>query len=260
MTDNKSGKKKSYSLDEYEEAVRLANRIGIRKAARLLSIPASTLHTWVRGLRKPPVARWQPAPARELAYILGVLLGDGYVREKKNAKYVIMLTVKDYELADEFSRCLASVLNKKPRKPRRLRSGYWRVEYYSKSFYCWYKTLLEDLSGNLRKYIEECGDKECIRAFLRGIFDAEGSHIYYRHRYESIRLVNSSIVLLRYVQHLLSHYFSIPSRIYYTSRDKCYVLAINRQHFVQKFLSAIGFTIQRKQYRKQLLVNDNPGP
>jgi len=55
----------------------------------------------------------------ELAYVIGVLLGDGcIIREHKNM-YDIELKAKDYEFIEVLSRDMAKILNKKFKKP------YW---------------------------------------------------------------------------------------------------------------------------------------
>ena len=54
-------------------------------------------------------------PSRELAFIIGDVAGDGYVRiRKKTYEYIIGLRCKDVEHAMEFARCLEVVTGSKP--------------------------------------------------------------------------------------------------------------------------------------------------
>ncbi|PCN50419.1 hypothetical protein B6U99_04450 [Candidatus Geothermarchaeota archaeon ex4572_27] len=113
-----------------------------------------------------------------MACVLGVLLGDGWVDGRD---YRIALSVKDYEFALAFSHALAIGLNKPVKQPKQLSNGSWRVVYKSKAFYEWYRSLLQrgDLT-NLKEYVEY--DRETVRAFLLGLFDAEGGYTYRRDR------------------------------------------------------------------------------
>jgi len=242
---------KSYTGKQYLKALKLLKSgLSQRRVAKLLGIPARTVCNWARG-QKPPAAKWEAKPSKELAYVLGVLLGDGTVSSvEPRHRFVIELLAKDYDFVREFSRCLALVLNKPFKEParkwvRHRSKYYWYVTYYSKAFYLWYKSL--DLN-NLRKYVEY--DKHTVKAFLRGIFDSDGTYTYITTRRRSvIKLYNTNLELMRYIQHLLSEYFAIHSRINYMSTatgKPYYHLTIYRKSSVDRFLREIGFTIARK--------------
>ena len=51
----------------------------------------------------------------------------------------------------------------------------WRIIYYSKAFYVWYKQQSLD---TLKPYIEY--SRETVANFLRGLFDSEGNHYKYK--------------------------------------------------------------------------------
>lgn len=95
-----------YTREQYLEALKLLqNGLKCNEVAKMLGIPYNTLRNWWRGIRKPPLARWEPILSKELAYVLGALLGDGSVTiSPQKGIYRIQLTVKDYEFADRFSR------------------------------------------------------------------------------------------------------------------------------------------------------------
>lgn len=249
-----------HTREEYVKALKLMQKgLSVRKIAEMLSVPIHTLYDWRKGNFKPVAAWWEAKPSLELAYALGALLGDGTVVKKRSGHYIVRLVTKDYKFAYEVSHALSTVLCKplklpKKDKAQKSKSALWVIQYYSKAFYCWYRELQEQLQNGsvkrLRRYIEHNKNKQIVRAFLRGIFDAEGSH-YYNGRRRRIKLVNTNLTLLRYIQHLLSHYFSIPSRI-----DKCgkaYTLVIDRKAATNRFLREVGFTIVRRQ-------NGTPGP
>jgi len=251
---------KDYTPEDYQQAIKLLSiGLGITTVSRKLGIPKSTLHYWRHKLNRPPTIRWVPKPTPELAYVLGVLQGDGYIRKKRYWHYNIELQTKDIEFAEEFSKAIAKVLDKKFKKPkleyRKTKSNLYRVCYYSKAFYIWYKN---QTLKTLKKYIEH--NKECVKMFLRGIYDSEGSN--YKCMY--IKLVNSNLELLKYIKYLLERYLSIRiSRIHLackagtkstkkngeviTTKKNCYAISICKKLYVQRFLREVGFSIARKQ-------------
>ena len=247
---------RNYTPEQYETALRLLQTLSLRRVSKILGIPRATLYKWRRG-SKPPLTQWRPEPGKELAYVLGALLGDGAIIEKttkRGKSYWIKLNVVDYEFAYEFSRALAIVLNKPMYQPRWIKSiKQWRVIYSSKAFCHWYKSLLRLLSqgdlSKLRQYVEH--DKETVKAFLRGIFDADGGHIRLPINRRYIHLDNTNLALLRYIQYLLLNYYSIPMYIVHHGKTRSgkhyYSLVTGQRFYVQKFLNEIGFTILRKQ-------------
>ena len=226
--------------------------VGITTISRKLGIPKSTLHYWRHGIHKPATTRWTPKPTKELAYVIGVLLGDGDTVE--HGRYDIELRVVDYEFAEEFSRNIAKLLNKKFKKPKWKKSEkLWRVYYRSKAFCTWFKN--QNLE-TLKPYIEY--DIETVKAFLKAIYNSEGSNIGCK----TISLSNTDIKLLKYVQELLRKYFSIITRLYpvtkkgsigkkkdkvFIRRKDVYVTVIHKKWCVRKFLREIGFSITTKQ-------------
>jgi intein-encoded DNA endonuclease-like protein len=225
----------------------------------------------VRGLHSPYNGRRIPSlellePSEDLAYVIGVVCGDGYVgttrRDRKGYKQArIHLRAKDKEFVEEFAIRIGRVLNRPPHKPKILRSTgryYYYTQVKSKTLYELLKKPV-DLE-RLRKYIEHC-DK-CSAAFLRGFFDAEGGVL----KDGSIYVVNSDYRLLKYVQSLLGRFkiattdpnflhqrgsiIHMNERQYIRRRDVYYIYV--KQSCNMRFYKHIGFTIKRKQER---LVN-----
>ncbi len=200
--------------------------------------------------------RWRPEPSSGLAYVLGVLSGDGYIVKAHGYHYDIELLVKDHEFAETFSRAIAKLLNKKNMEPYWSKNhNRWRIYYRSKTFYIWYwKQTLE----TLKPFMEY--NMETIKHFLRGLYDSDGSN----YRCRQIFLSNNDIEMLHYVQYLLKKHFNIVATGPYlvtragwihvkknvekikTNQDN-YSIDISRKQCVQRFLSEIGFSIQEKQ-------------
>ena len=250
-----------YSYEDYEEVVKLWRR-GLSKytISKLTGIPPSTIYNWVTGRSKPPKSRWRPPekPDPTFTYILGVLLGDATVTTGGKYKYKIKLKAWDREFVERFSRYLSTILNKKYRKPMRTEETLYIVEYYSKAFYDWFKnTSLNDL----KDYVEHC--RECKKAFLRGLFDSEGSHSANK----AIYFYNTDRELIDYTCKLLSEFGIIfkgpyitikagdkiraPKKKwtkseYITAKKDLWTIQISGR-YARKFLREIGFSIRRKQ-------------
>jgi len=112
-------KYKSYTYDEYLRAMKLLKEHGPTEVCKILgwsTTKKSLLYYWKHRRHKPRAARWQPEPSEELAYVIGVLQGDGCTKVH-GYHYDIKLNTFDYEFADKFSRALAKLLSKSVVKP-----------------------------------------------------------------------------------------------------------------------------------------------
>jgi intein-encoded DNA endonuclease-like protein len=224
-------------------------------------IDKTTISKWLRGLSSPYNGRRIPSlellkPSEDLAYIIGVRLGDGYTSEKSDS-CIIGLKAKDKEFVEKFATCLAKVLGREPIRPRKDERRYV-VEVASKTLYELLRKPV-DLK-RIRKYVEHC--PKCVAAFLRGLFDSEG----YVDKKGYIYLFNTNYEVLVYAQKLLWKYFGIEStgpwphkqkgtttydprtgKPYKANEDSYYIYV--RTEGLLKFYLYIGFTIPRKQKR-----------
>jgi len=240
---------------------RVQKKYGIR-------LSKSHVSYWLRRIHSPYNGRYIPSidllrPSKELAYVIGAKLGDGYttrdrhtVKSYNNVK--IGLKVKDREFAEEFARCLAKVLGRPSIKPRiRYSDKRYAVEVRSETLYQLLKKPVD--LDRLKKYIEHCDG--CVAAFLRGFFDSEGSVDKRGH----IRTYNTDLVLLTYIKDLLERlgiastepklghpqgkaFFDPRKGKTYKSNKDCYCLRI-RANSNTTFYRKVGFTIKRKRRR-----------
>jgi intein-encoded DNA endonuclease-like protein len=201
-------------------------------------------------------------PSEELAYMIGVVLGDGYAYRKRRAikgyrDVVVGLKAMDRESVEELAKCLAKVLNRREIRPGyRRSSGRYVVEVKSKTLYGLLRKSV-DLE-RLKKYIEHC--ERCVAAFLRGFADSEGSV----NKRGYIYIYNADQRLLIYVKELLRR-LGIESTgpmlnqrgtiindprmgKKYTHNKDCHRLHI-RASSNTNFYRYVGFTIRRKQMR-----------
>jgi len=124
-------------------------------------------------------------PSEELAYVIGVKVGDGYVGKKSHFRkdyndVRIGLKAGDGEFVEGFGRCLAKVLGRRQIRSRfRDDVGKYVVEAESKTLY---ELLRKPVDlDRLKKYIEHC--ERCVAAFLMDFADSEGCANQRVHKY-----------------------------------------------------------------------------
>ncbi len=114
-------------------------------------------------------------PSPTLAYVIGVVLGDGSV-SKSGGSYHISLTVKDFSFACSFSNALRT-LGLNPFEFQKIGSiynetgVYHKVEAKSKILYA----LLKEAKSNLSSIEPYLKSDELKIAFLKGFYESEGS-------------------------------------------------------------------------------------
>jgi intein-encoded DNA endonuclease-like protein len=223
-------------------------------------IGTATIRRWLRGVSSPYNGRYIPSPkllkpSKDLGYVIGVRLGDGYAYEEGYG-YFIGLEAKDKEFVEEFGKCLGNVLGRGPIRPRK-DTGRYRIEVASKTLYELLRKPV-DLK-RIKEYVEH--DPKCTASFLRGLFDSEG----YVNKNGYIYLYNTNYEVLVYAQRLLRR-FGIESTgpwphkrkgttmhdprtgKQYKTNEECYYLYIRAESLL-KFYRHIGFSIRRKQKR-----------
>jgi intein-encoded DNA endonuclease-like protein len=247
-------------------------RYGIR-------ISKSSISEWLRGVHSPYNGRRIPSlellkPSEELAYVIGVVLGDGYVYRRRCTikgynDVWIGLKAKDREFVEESARCLVKILDRRQIRPRfRDDVEKYVVEVESKTLYELLKKPVE--LDRLKKYIEHC--ERCVAAFLRGFADSEGCV----NKRGYIRIYNTNIELLTYVKDLLKrlNIESTGPRIHvrrgtvirdprtgkqYMTKKDVYVICI-RARSIMNFYRRVGFAIGRKQRRLEEYIKRRPQP
>lgn len=217
----------------------------------------STISYWISGLHNPlgRVRNFEPVPSKELAYIIGVMKGDGSLNVKQDEhQYRIRLQSVDMSFVREFDRCISRVLNS---RKHALWSGAGRREIHVEACSFLLHRFMKPLE-DLKPLVEHCSD--CTASFLGGFFDSEGCV----DTQGSLRASNSDVLLLKYVQALLSTAFGIETtgpflqtrkgtqlirrgRVYFRNSN-CYQVRV-RNIFRLRFLKEIGFTISRKKVR-----------
>jgi intein-encoded DNA endonuclease-like protein len=228
-------------------------------------ISLSTISRWLRGLSSPYNGRYIPStellePSEDLAYVIGMRLGDGSVLEahtyKSYRQAVIKLKAKDKEFVEESAIHVARVLG--CRLPKICFDAHEGVYYFIIGSRTLYELLKKPINiKKLRKYIEHC--PKCMAMCLKGFFDSEGGV----RDNGVITADNTNYHVLKCMQHLLRK-FGIETKgpdLLYRKGSIMYIKGrrCRRRHNVYriyirprdalKFYKYIGFTIKRKQQR-----------
>jgi intein-encoded DNA endonuclease-like protein len=139
------------------------------------------------------VRAFDPTPRVELAYVIGVMLGDASMSTNRSYSHMIKLRVIDREFAGEFARCLGALLGRVPPRVKwRERTHPWYTQVSSLLLQKFLRQSLKSLMPS----IQHC--QACKAAFLRGFFDSEGS-ISAR----NLTVYNGDLEKLEYVCRLL---------------------------------------------------------
>lgn len=185
------------------------------------------------------------SPSSELSYVIGAMLGDGWLNRCKKNHYVC-LTAKDEEFVKHFAHCMTIILGSECRVWID-KNGFYNARSTS-------KMLFEYLQGkNIDNFIDIISERPTD--FIRGFFDAEGN-VRIRNgkkKGSEITLTNTNFHYLEVIKYILSSILSISSTITLQKREHpgwkdCYKLSI-RANSQKRFAKEIGSTIARKQER-----------
>ena len=199
---------------------------------------------------------------KEKAYILGVLCGDGYIRISGKGHFLVGLDVCDEDFADEFRKCLIEVYgltpskkvryvqytnfsdNPKPRYVINLSSKLATLDLlrYSKSFRTKEWQVPKDiLNGNL----------DIKSAFLRGLFDSEGSVTLKKGGGVYLSVCSGNRGPLQVIREMLKDDFDIGLNLVIVSSTFVRLKSVSYRN-IKNFSNKINFTILRKKEKLEL--------
>jgi len=187
---------------------------------------------------KQPFIPWKPFPLVELSYVLGVILGDGWVRCQRNpSNYTVGLNCNDKDFAEAFRTALQHI-GLKPRM--KFRGKQWVVWDCNKDFAEWSKSLSPPTIASFLV------SNEMVKSFIRGFYDSEGSFEVTNKKqgHRGAVFYNSNLELLLLIQSLLRNMHICSVLV--SHHSNCHKLGVYRQNEVKTFLSEIGSSIKRK--------------
>jgi len=187
----------------------------------------------------------------ELAYILGVIDGDGCVSGYDQ----IVLDVKDYAFAKEFETALKAIgLRANTRNNdywnKDLERQYYGWQCYARSavFVCWFKGLTREQKEEI---VSQFPDQ-----YLKGFFESEGTYYINTDGSVYVRFFNTNYELLLMVQRLLtllgyaSNIYERKFKGYFSGREvTAYTLSLlGSSEEKHEFIKRIKPIIKNKPY------------
>jgi intein-encoded DNA endonuclease-like protein len=213
------------------------------------------LYFWNR--KELPKSAYKLSP--ELAYILGVMLGDGYL-----AKYRLNLKVIDRDFALNFKEKLekwSGLKTSKIKKVKTINKKYkckdnYMVDFSSKKVV----EIIEDYKSRIEKVMLNA-PRKCQITFLEGLYDSEGSvkFYYFNHHIQTkgkIDLSNTNLKLLKLCETLLKKLNILPHICFANKKQipNVYVLIVSQKMNIFRFHKLIHFSIKKKQERLNNLI------
>lgn len=196
--------RRSYTMKDYNKVLKLREKgYTFEEVSEKADVGRTTCQKWVNTDRKPRsnyAERRTKKPKEDyeeldknLAYIYGVLIGDGYIEESERT-FRIGLNVTDKDFAENFLEKLAewsgmktSLKEREVKHDHKTKYGcrikctshYTEVRLASKVLVEFLKQKSQ-FKTNTWKVPEEIidADKETKSSFIRGIFDSEGFSIH----------------------------------------------------------------------------------
>lgn len=166
-----------------------------------------------------------------LAYILGVIKGDGYFTKAKGS-WLVGLHVAEKSFAEKFQLCLRKLnfnpskirVSKQISKVNKKETVFYRVNAYSNKFHDFYKNLSCVKIFQLIK-----NNDELIYSFIRGFYESEGSARKRERHGVEITLSNTENDLIELIGRLLKRInitYSVTSREQNKNWKKSYHIRI----------------------------------
>jgi len=278
---------RKYTIEDFKEVLKLQKKgLSTRKISNIVKISPTTIWYWTCTSRKPRVIYSKNLEKKlnkkskklsdSLAYIYGVLIGDGYI-EKSKRTYRIVLSVTDRDFANEFICKLKEWTGMEPKLIERNvtydhttkwgnrivgKSHYYVVRLNSKQVveFLNSKGSFRTYNWNVPKDIKNCNRRKIICSFLRGLFDSDGYVAFSkRTRFVGIQIFNTGG--LKEVQELLRR-IGIKSRIKQNTTQKLknmhFLITSDRQS-LEIFSTKISFSIKRKRESLKKLLQSYSG-
>ena len=185
----------------------------------------------------------------ELAYILGVLYGDGYFGPGQ-----IRLGTKDKDFADYFILIVEKWCGKKPLQTIRSMNNKPYFESYLafKNAANLIKTIVGDRTS-IPKIITISKNEAIIQMFVKGFSDSEGTFVINSEgRMNSIKMYNQKFLVLEQIKKMMVRIGFNFEKLAIVVNNKAkngdvYAIRMCSQDQVKLFYNKVGFTIQRKQ-------------
>lgn len=223
----------------------------------------------IKNIRHPPLNALKHTlgltPAK--AYVIGALLGDGYVAKTKRGGYQIQLVAGvDEDFAEIFASCIFEAYGFKPKILKRLTANHTLIYQIKFQF----KAVFDDLSSyalfgartwRLKPQLLNAlsKDENLSSSLLRGFFDADGT-VSCRRRTDkkgyakTVQCCSVNEDGLRQLYNLVQGI--IPSSIFkeLNGKIKAFHIVMGNKEAFKTFAKRINFNIERKRAKLSYLL------
>lgn len=262
---------KTRTLEEYTQVMRVRKQKkaqDVIKISRITGIPKDTIRGWIyRGVKPKRLRKTKFLPKEskklgpELAYILGVIQGDGCLCKSKRHSlrgecfdYILVLGVTDKDFADYFSKQLEKWSSFKTYKYKYPQRGKGTKDIYGIRLRS--KDVFEFLSNfDLDILLES--DEQIKSMFLKGLFDSEGS-VSKTKKSRTIRIGMCNIKIIKLAKNLIESLGIKCGKIHVRKvldYKPLYLFCISSKESLKRYRDCIGFSIKRKQERLDNLIS-----
>jgi len=269
---------RKYIEEDYKKVLKLRTQgFSFRGIAKAVGVSSTTALFWAKTKRKPRVLyskrmeKILPLKSKKLssslAYIYGVLVGDGYI-ENSCRIHRICLNVTDKDFAEKFRINLEAWSDMKPSISERTVIHNHKTKYgklikgVSHMFvvrltskqaveFLLTKIKCKTYDWNVPEDISNCSDEEIICNFLKGFFDSEGCVIYNNRnrRVEAFSVNKNGIENIEILLEKIKIKSEITQENLQTNKGKTskfYTLQIRRRRDLELFAGKVNFSINRK--------------
>ncbi len=205
--------------------------------------------------------------SEEIGWVLGWLVGDGWVCHKNNRQDVGFTFSREDKQIMEKIKPIVNRWRKLETREILRGNGVYHLTYRSRNFIAYLKNLGVKMSTAEGKEIPDSiriAPREVVVSFLQALFSADGTiGIHKKNQTRYIRLTSKSEKLLKQVQVLLAN-FGIRTTVYNRSRKPAikmgyrndgilFELQISKTN-IAVFLNKIGFIGSHYQRKAEILV------
>lgn len=245
----------------------LSRKMSIPEIAKILQVNYNTVRLFVKTQLSEKeynlikvISKSLPDKSKELtpelAYILGVMYGDGYF-----GKCQIRLGTKDRDFADYFNYVSQKWSGKKPAIWERIKNNkpYYECYLSFKDATDFVKSIVQDRK-KIPEIITYSNNKKIIMMFIKGFSDSEGS-IIINNRSRTYKVYNQNKQVLEDIKRMMLKLGFDEKKLYIVKNNNAkngivYALRISFKDQIRLFYKTIGFTINRKQQKLESLFNE----
>lgn len=211
------------------------------------NISKSTIYEWFRNKKSPLGRCGKIFNCKELFYVLGALLGDGYIYHWRG-NYSVGILVKEENFAKKFARKMSKCIKRKVNAYCYAKRDLWFVKIGNFELFSFFKNMRNDPSQIFR-VLEDNNHKETILELIEGFFDAEGCIKIIKEKARKtpkicLDITNTNYHILKVIRNLLEKTLNVEMRFSFQNpkkswNRKVYHLRIYKKEFIQKFLESI---------------------